>query len=577
MSTDAPFTPPRKKLNIFWWIGGIFLVLLLLFLVQLFGPSPRIIVSPQTTYITKPLSPKGLPDYEQYALERSRKGVTPENNAAALLWRALWPGDLEPKYYAAMADELGLEEIPLEDDALVRLYSKSNQDRIGRWLSKRVDPEVGNEAVEEFELESTADPEPVIDQTTNRPWTSAHLPPLAEWLAENEKPLDLIVEASTRPRYYSPSPTFLNSEHELLIQMLLLGVQSAREAARSLSARAMWHVGEGRPLDAWQDLLAVHRLARLVGQGQTTLVEQLVALAISNIACDGTLALLHDGNLKAGQARQVQRDLAALPDLIGIANSIDKGERLSALDAFVRIGSGGGGKVFSQISDGGDDFGNSAFNIISVDWNLVLRETNHWYDRLAAAARSPNRIARQQALAQINADMMQLVAEQRTPRRLLAGVVSRHARSELVSGMMLGLFLPAVQAATAAEDRGNATLELTRLAAALAVYRAEQGTYPETLDALVPDVIDKLPVDLYNAKPFIYKRDGEGYLLYSAGENGTDDGGSNEQMEILKGGQSLHELDAAEREKLLPQIPAGADDISIRLPRPAFELPKVEH
>ncbi|MCI0492137.1 MAG: hypothetical protein L0Z07_04280, partial [Planctomycetes bacterium] len=155
----------------------------------------------------------------------------------------------------------------------------------------------------------------------------------------------------------------------------------------------------------------------------------------------------------------------------------------------------------------------------------------------------------------------------------LVGVVSRRHRSKLVSAKMLAMCLPPVSAATDVEDRANCTIELTRLAAALAVYRAEHGAYPEKLDELAPGVLGELPVDLYNAKPFVYKRTDDGYLLYSAGENGTDDGGSHEQWEILEG-RSLNDLDDAEAEKLRPKIPAGTDDISIRVPRPPFALPK---
>lgn len=123
MSADAPFTAPRRKLNILWWLGGLLLLVLALFLLQLFGPSPRIIVSPQTTYITEPLGPDGVPDYERYVLELYREGVTPENNAATLLWQALWPGELDPPQYAAVAKELGLTRIPSEKNLLENLYS----------------------------------------------------------------------------------------------------------------------------------------------------------------------------------------------------------------------------------------------------------------------------------------------------------------------------------------------------------------------------------------------------------------------------------------------------------------------
>lgn len=590
MSTDESFKPLRKKHNILWWIGGVFFLLILLFLLQLFGPNPPIIVSPQTTYITEPLGPDGLPDYEQYTLDLYRDGVTPENNAAVLLLQALWPAELDPSQYAAVVTELGLEQIPSKDEALVHLHDQTNQQRVAAWLRDlaKSQPRDAAESGETPDGEGTmrADPfgsgddpysseaaDSVIEHSMSRPWTSEQIPPLAKWIAENKKPLDLLLEASRRPRFHSPSPSLTDNKRGLLIQMLLPGIQSVREVGRSLSARAMWHVGEGHNDEAWQDLLALHRISRLVAQGHT-LVEQFVAIAMSGIACDGTLTLLHHGNLTVDQARQVQRDLDALPSLAGIASSIDQGDRLSAIDAFVRVGSGGRSDIFSPLEMANPDFSNTALSIVSVDWNLVLRETNRWYDRMVAAARLPDRAARRTALDQVDGEIRQLELATHAPTRWLAGAISREQRSELVSAMTLSLFLPLVNAATNAEDRANNTLDLTRLAAALAVYRAEHGAYPEKLDDLVPGVLDKLPVDLYNAQPFIYQRDGEGYLLYSAGENGADDGGSSEMMTTLKG-QSLNDLDPDEIERLQPQIPAGADDHSIRLPRPKFELPKI--
>jgi hypothetical protein len=60
----------------------------------------------------------------------------------------------------------------------------------------------------------------------------------------------------------------------------------------------------------------------------------------------------------------------------------------------------------------------------------------------------------------------------------------------------------------------------------LSSYRLAQGTYPETLDALVPQFIEKLPRDIVNGAPLLYRRVEDGtFLLYSVGWNETDDGG----------------------------------------------------
>jgi hypothetical protein len=589
MSTEAPITPPKKKLSVLWYLGGGLLLLIFIFFFQLFGPNPRIIVSPQTTAITAPLGPDGLPDYEQYTREMLQDGVTPENNAAVLLYQALWPGGLDPKDFAAVVMELGLEQIPDEEESLVELYDRGNRQRVEKWLQEQERAAKPPETAEQTQEGDAAEgmgtyeipddtrqyfnlAEQAISRASSAPWTSEQIPPLAKWVAENKKPLDLIVEATRRPRLYLPSPSLVNNERELLVQMLLPGVQTVREAGRALPARAMWHLGEGRPMEAWSDVLAVHRLANLLTQGRT-LVEQLVAVAISGLACDSTLTLLDHGNLTAEQARQVQRDLAALPALRSLATSLDKGERMWALDAAVQLGSRSNRDHFSAITRNEDNFGNAAFNTVSVDWNLVLRETNRWYDKMAAAAALPDRPARKAAFAQIETDLKQLEGRLQTRSRWVAGVVSRQKRSQLVAELMADLFLPALNSAAIAEDRANNTLDLTRLAAALAVYRAEQGAYPEKLDDLVPGVLDKLPVDLYNAKPFFYQRTNDGYLLYSAGENRADDGGSSEMMNTFQG-QQLNDLDEAAQEKLRAMIPAGADDMSIRLPRPKWEMPK---
>ena len=75
-------------------------------------------------------------------------------------------------------------------------------------------------------------------------------------------------------------------------------------------------------------------------------------------------------------------------------------------------------------------------------------------------------------------------------------------------------WLSPLSACLSIQDRVKTESNLTKLVAALAVYRTENGEYPEQLEQLVPDVIPTLPVDLYHAKPFVYHPDADGYLLY---------------------------------------------------------------
>jgi hypothetical protein len=62
---------------------------------------------------------------------------------------------------------------------------------------------------------------------------------------------------------------------------------------------------------------------------------------------------------------------------------------------------------------------------------------------------------------------------------------------------------------------------------ALKRYRLAHGQYPETLDGLVPQYVEKLPRDIIGGRPLNYRRTDNGqFVLYSIGWNEKDDGGT---------------------------------------------------
>jgi hypothetical protein len=74
---------------------------------------------------------------------------------------------------------------------------------------------------------------------------------------------------------------------------------------------------------------------------------------------------------------------------------------------------------------------------------------------------------------------------------------------------------------------GQACADLARVGCALERYRLANGQFPETLEALGPKFIEKLPHDVINGQPLKYRRTDDGqFVLYSVGWNETDDGGT---------------------------------------------------
>lgn len=87
--------------------------------------------------------------------------------------------------------------------------------------------------------------------------------------------------------------------------------------------------------------------------------------------------------------------------------------------------------------------------------------------------------------------------------------------------------LPAASQFIAAADRAEVRNSLVQTVLALEIYRRQHGTYPDTLSALVPDIMPEIADDLYEPSPtpLKYRRDGTNAVLWSVSEDTVDNGG----------------------------------------------------
>ena len=97
-------------------------------------------------------------------------------------------------------------------------------------------------------------------------------------------------------------------------------------------------------------------------------------------------------------------------------------------------------------------------------------------------------------------------------------------KPNVVGKILLGLLLPAVDRAHMRHCAMEADISGVKLMTALALFERQKGHLPQTLDALVPDLIPAVPRDPFDGKPFRYIP--EKRRVYSVGRNLTDDGGS---------------------------------------------------
>jgi hypothetical protein len=96
------------------------------------------------------------------------------------------------------------------------------------------------------------------------------------------------------------------------------------------------------------------------------------------------------------------------------------------------------------------------------------------------------------------------------------------------------MFLPGLAHSARKFAMAQTTVNLARAACALERFRLAHGKYPETLDALAPQFIAKVPHDPISGQPLHYRPTDDGqFILYSVGWNEKDDGGF---VALTKGG-----------------------------------------
>jgi len=79
--------------------------------------------------------------------------------------------------------------------------------------------------------------------------------------------------------------------------------------------------------------------------------------------------------------------------------------------------------------------------------------------------------------------------------------------------------------ATQRRDWAVANIGLCRVVLALKAYKYKHGAYPQSLRQLQETLHWELPEDPFSGTDFIYQRHGEGFMLYSIGQDLDDDGG----------------------------------------------------
>ena len=91
--------------------------------------------------------------------------------------------------------------------------------------------------------------------------------------------------------------------------------------------------------------------------------------------------------------------------------------------------------------------------------------------------------------------------------------------------VLLHLIIPALSRVAILDLRSIAQLRNARVALAIERYRLAAGKLPDALADLVPDYLDSVPEDPFDGDELRYRKLEVGFVVYSIGEDLSDDGG----------------------------------------------------
>ena len=297
-----------------------------------------------------------------------------------------------------------------------------------------------------------------------------------------------------------------------------------RTAAQWLMGAAENELHEGRREQSLQDLEALSALARMERE-EYTLVAQMIRVAVAGVGLGVTWEALQAPGWTEPQLERLRKAWEPV-DLVEAVEKGFVGARAGGYEWFAKTRRSSGpqtGRLFRSWIPG-SSAPKATFESVMMDYLYLpaYKLTCINDDELFYLTTMQESIA-----------ALRLVKAHRPWPDARQAVLKAGARLNTISGsprklryffslMSIPNYLRASERAVQTETERQMTLATI----ALKRFQLTHGQLPPSLDVLVPEFLPTVPYDYMSAKALAYRLNADGsYVLYSAGQDGKDDGG----------------------------------------------------
>jgi len=305
---------------------------------------------------------------------------------------------------------------------------------------------------------------------------------------------------------YSRFPIGYGDEDKAMILLPHLG--AVKQYSLVLRLRASAELQNGETEKAFDDVKLSLRLIDSI-RSEPFLISHLVRIAMLQITLQPIYEGLAEHKWSDAQLAELDSELAKLDFLADYKMSM-RGE----------MGLQGGNINYlihhrRELSDIGFESGGSP----PPPFVSALIPTGWFYQNQMNCARMM--VEFYIPLADVNQQTVSPVADRHTDDALRVET-KKTTPYNILEKMLFPAFGNAVKKFAYAQS----SVDLARVAIALERYRLAHGDYPDSLDALAPQFIEKIPHDVIGGQPLHYRLTDDGqFVLYSVGWNERDDGG----------------------------------------------------
>ena len=341
-------------------------------------------------------------------------------------------------------------------------------------------------------------------------WHEGHIEDLDAWrtsftnadlmaaLSKYDPILRQLAEVSNRP--YCRFPIHYDDTYWALLPHLT----SLRNLARIYHLRALAELSTGQSDPAFDDVQACLWLAARI-KDEPILISFLTKVAIVDLATQPVWEGLSAHQWNARQLTDLQASFAKVEQFSSFAKAL-QGERILQYHMIRRL-----------IEKPGDWTG--MFDWYQYPWNILVRAAPRgWFyqnevriDRFYAESLLPTIDFQQQRV---------------NPNAVIAAFDSVDSAQKNPYNILFQILLPAINRTVKRAALSQTGIQQVVVACALERYRLKHGQLPDTLGALVPEFLKRVPNDVIDGQPLRYRRiGGDQFVLYSVGWNEADDGG----------------------------------------------------